>query len=422
MALSLNNTVVARIAAALYGQQLGAASMTEALSEVSNLGSVEAWANQVFSRDFGTPSLALAKTILANVGVADDVKSTLATWLLGQMNTPKPGTTLVSLLNSFAATPSTGTYATQAAAFNASVSNAVVYASTYGTTDVTLAQAAITGVDAILTTGPDILVGNNFTGSLGSGATLQGFDSLTSNTGSNNTLFINGSTSGGDMLPGGLTLNNVQNVTLSTSTNAGGSNGTFDASGLTGVTAVNVYSQGTAGDTVKGSATESILVNSTGSSNLVTTQGGLNINVTSVAGAKVGGSASSNPAGSVTVSDKGTANNVVIDGGTSVTVTETKTNAITIGSATNPSGAITVTDSGGTGVITAYGGTNVTINSSTTPSSSILASSIVVGGVSGLQPSGAVSVTQTAVTNTSGAGYIDVDGGTSVTVNTTGGG
>ena len=49
MALSLNNTVVARIAAALYGQQLGSASMTEALSEVSNLGSVEAWANQLWS-------------------------------------------------------------------------------------------------------------------------------------------------------------------------------------------------------------------------------------------------------------------------------------------------------------------------------------------------------------------------------------
>jgi len=430
MALSLNNTVVARIAAALYGQQLGAASMTEALSEVSNLGSVEAWANQVFSRDFGTPTLALASKILANVGVADDAKSTLATWLLGQMNTPKPGTTLVGLLNSFAATPSTGAYATQAASFNSTISNAVVYASTYGTTDLTLTQAASVPVQFTLQAGVDNLnpTGNaTINGTLGTSATFTAFDSIAA-TGNKNTLILADTTTGaqsssvGDILPAGATLSGVQTVQLSTVSNAGIASspvGYFDVSGNTGETGVTVVSTGSGVDYVKAAATTNI--NDTATAGGVTTQGGQNVTISAKGVVSVGTSSTTLPAGTVTITETATsapASVVTVLGGTNISVTSTGTGGagqitigVTGGGSYDPSGSVAVTATNGAPV-NSYGGSSVTINET--------GSGAINVGASNSLAAGDILVTQSSL-NGGASGAIAVLGGASETIVSAGG-
>jgi len=433
MALSLNNTVVARIAAALYGQQLGAASMTEALSEVSNLGSVEAWANQVFSRDFGTPTLALASTILKYVGVADDAKSTLATWLLGQLNTPKPGTTLVSLLNSFAATPAGSTYAAQAAAFNTTIAAATSYASTYGTSDITLAQAALTGATVTLTTGADTATGNTINADLSSSnTTLQGFDTITGAGATNKLNIIDSVASDASVLPVGASISNIQSIVLSTAGNAGGSN-TFDVSKIAGVTKVTVSSGGTGTDSIKAASTTDIVDTYNGTAtgtNSISTNGGNNVTITDngSTAVKVGTSspsASTVPAGAIIVNENSSGANVAVDGGTSVSVTATKASSsanggtITIGSNVAPTGSVTVVDSAGGqstasyGLITVSGGTSASVTVNDT--SNVYGNPVTVNNVSG-----AVTVNMNAAT--SGASTaITVDDGTTLTVSTTGG-
>ena len=275
----------------------------------------------------------------------------------------------------------------------------------------------------MLTTGPDAQTASVFYGTAGgTGSTLNGFDSLTGQvTGAtaNNTLNITDSTgvtaTTAYNLPSGLTLNNIQNVVDYTSGNLGTAAANFDVSGLSSVTNLTVNSAGTnaAGDNLKASATANVTDTNTGSG--VTLVGGLADTVTAKGTISV-----TKAAGAVTVSDTdtaGTGTNVTVGSGTTVSVTTTDTGTVTVGGATaavSPTGAVTVTDT----AVTATGGKGGTISVDGGAAVTVTAAGNAVTVGASVAPTGAIAVTQSYAGN---ANAVNIDGGTTVNVTTTGG-
>jgi hypothetical protein len=149
MTPSVNATVIARAAAALYGVQLGNASMTWALDAVDQLtygGSVAALIQDLFSRDFAGMTYAqVASVITTNVGITSgkaDVDAYLAQ-VMTDAGAGNEGATIVAIVNAFSALqthPLPG-LSDAAAAFRTQISAATAYAQTSGTIDRALVTA-----------------------------------------------------------------------------------------------------------------------------------------------------------------------------------------------------------------------------------------------------------------------------------------
>lgn len=340
----------------------------------------------------------------------------------------------------------------------------------------------------VLTTGIDIATAQVFNATLsnhsydGVGPTLNSYDQLTGAAATGNSLnIVDGYGSASDILPAGLTLNNIQNVTLNTAGTAGQANlfqgtgapagNTFNTSTFASVTSTVVNSQGagyggSGGDSVQASSNSSITVNHANVDGGVATFGGnaVTVNTNGDEGVFVGGyangSSQSLPTGAVTVNANGYlqgAANVTIVGGTDVNVNIARGSAtgnISIGNysaidsvasgALNPTGTISVVDNsvaafyGVNGsidpnVIDITGGTNVTVSAK--------GDDIYIGqneysdlvGAATDSPSGTVTVTNmqpiafNGLTGTGNSNYqggeVEVYGGTNVSVTTnTGGG
>jgi len=128
-----------------------------------------------------------------------------------------------------------------------------------------------------LTTANDVLTANVFNGDLtpfiygGNGPTLNSLDKLTG-VGTNPTLHIyDGYASGNDIIPTGLTLNNIQTITLDTAGNAGngqtanyGTGGAFDTTAFPTVAHVIVTSAGTSTDNVNAGPNTTVSVTHNG--------------------------------------------------------------------------------------------------------------------------------------------------------------
>src|SRR5262249_35101456 len=140
------------------------------------------------------------------------------------------------------------------------------------------------GSTATLTSGQDVATATTIYGTLGTGATLQGYDVLTGKSTTGNTLSISdgSSNTAALTLPVGVTVSNVQNISVNTSYTAGTLAGAaFDVSGISGVTAVTVVSNDSSkvGDYVKAATTTAITV--TDYSDGVETNGGSSVTITS---------------------------------------------------------------------------------------------------------------------------------------------
>jgi hypothetical protein len=343
----------------------------------------------------------------------------------------------------------------------------------------------------VLTTGIDIATAQVFNATLsnnsydGVGPTLNSYDQLTGAAATGNSLnIVDGYGSASDILPAGLTLNNIQNVTLNTAGTAGQANlqqgtgatsgNTFNTSTFASVTSTVVNSQGdgysgyngSVGDSVQASSNSSITVNHANVGGSVATFGGnvVTVNTNGNGGVYVmgyeNGSSQSLPTGAVTVNANGYlqgAANVLILGGTNVSVNIARGSAtgnILIGNysvidsvasgALNPTGTISVVDNsvaafyGVNGsidpnVIDITGGTNVTVSAK--------GDDIYIGqneysdlvGAATDSPSGTITVTNmqpiafNGLTGTGNSNYqggeVEVYGGTNVSVTTnTGGG
>lgn len=320
------------------------------------------------------------------------------------------------------------------------------------TTGSLFAGSPLTGQTYTLTTGVDVATANIFNGSLtpynydGKGPTLTPGDTLTGLTGlTNNTLAVTDAFGQGtDIIPNGVVLTNIQDVTLTTAGNAGVGIGAaaWSTAPFSGVVTDTVVSSGKGVDYVAAGATTDIVINHNNSTNTtngrtavaagVVTTGGNNVTVTTNGGSvTIGqlGNAASDPAGNVTITSNasGNTNSIAVYGGVGVSVTTTNiadAEAITIGSNSTvtpqlATGAITVNDAG-TGSVTVYGGTTVNVTDA--------GGAIVIGqqyvsatpNTSMFDPSGNVTVAQSGTAN----GGITVYGGANIAIadTSTGGG
>lgn len=158
---SFSSTVVARAAAALYGLQLGYATMNSVLAEanVPGSGGVNALIDAVYNRDYGNASNAsVAAKVVANLGitgagVADAVAYVTAA--LDAAPAGHEGTAIAEAAALFAGLDTHPVYGAAASAFNGRIAAAVAYSQTPGTFDRDINQGASLG----LTLGVDFLTG-----------------------------------------------------------------------------------------------------------------------------------------------------------------------------------------------------------------------------------------------------------------------
>lgn len=280
------------------------------------------------------------------------------------------------------------TYGVYCATNNIDVTKGTTYLNTI-TSDPATVTAAQTQANAgqtyALTTGVDTIIGtvgnDTVNGQLGGIATFTPLDSIDGAAGTN-ILNIN-DVGGAGVVPGGVTVKNIQTLNLASSGNVGaaGAGKGFDTSAWTGLTAFNIAN-----------------------------------------GAEIYAKAATTT--DITVS--GATDLIQIDGGKNISVTDATVNKnITIGGTTAAAGTITVTDSKqGTGIIAVDGGTAVTVTSTVTAdTAAVVAGAITVGGTLATKPSGAIAVTQNLNSNGVGgdltAGAITVTGGSSVNVTRT---
>jgi S-layer protein len=275
-----------------------------------------------------------------------------------------------------------------------SLNNGKATSATVTTTD-SSANPALSAQNYVLTAGTDAVTGistvaNSISGLLGTGATVNSLDSITA-AGSNNTLALADNTvNATDVLPTGITLSGVQNITLSTAGNAGTSTGYFDttATGITGVTSLTVNSSSAGGDFIKAATTTAVSNTNTGSGSTIT--GGSSVTVRAKGAITVSGEV-----GAVTATNTaaGAAGLLSVTGGTNITATTADTGGVTVGgTGVNPTGAVVISDTNtGAGAITATGGTSVSVTAAGTDTITVGSATVAAN-----EPTGAISITATS--------------------------
>ena len=158
---SFSSTVVARAAAALYGLQLGNATMNAVYAEanVPNSGGIDALINAVYARDFGSMSnAAVAQRVVANLGITGAGTADAVAYVTDVLaNTPagSRGTAIADVAALFSGLDTNPVYGSAASAFNARISAAVAYGQTAGTLD----RGFNVGAALNITMGQDFLTG-----------------------------------------------------------------------------------------------------------------------------------------------------------------------------------------------------------------------------------------------------------------------
>jgi hypothetical protein len=158
---SFSSTVVARAAAALYGLQLGNATMNSVLAEanVPGSGGVNALIDGVYARDFGNATTtSVAQRVVANLGItgagAPDAVAYVQD-LLDATPAANRGSAIAEAVALFSGLDTHPVYGAAASAFNGRIASAVSYGFTPGTMD----RAFNAGVSLGLTLGQDFLTG-----------------------------------------------------------------------------------------------------------------------------------------------------------------------------------------------------------------------------------------------------------------------
>ena len=242
MAISTNGLQLARIAGAVFNQQLSASDYSEILAANKTAAELDAWANAALAAQFRNKTTTdIAKAVLENVGLSS--VAGLENWVAGQLNAgggvAKAGATMLAMLNDFSNMTADATYGAAATTFNQKSTNSQALSQTAGTTTGTFANVstAVPSTPFTLTTGVDLKTtgagADTFTSVNPTAATttLTAGDNLDGGAGSD-TLSI---TSAAEMtLGGGVTMNNIENVTVS----ASGGALTLDAALMTGITSV----------------------------------------------------------------------------------------------------------------------------------------------------------------------------------------
>jgi Ca2+-binding RTX toxin-like protein len=189
MAISTNGLQLARIAGAVFNQQLSASDYSEILAANKTAAELDAWANAAVAAEFRNKTTTdIAKAVLANVGLSS--VTGLEAWVAGQLTAgggvAKAGATMLAMLNDFANMTADATYGAAAATFNTKAANSQALSQTAGTTTGTYAAVSTSAPAVVfpLTSGADVKTfgsGNDTINALfasATGMTFQATDSL----------------------------------------------------------------------------------------------------------------------------------------------------------------------------------------------------------------------------------------------------
>jgi S-layer protein len=254
MAISTNGVVLTRLAGALYNQQLSNATYAEVLAAFNSPTALNTLANYLISTDFASKTdLQIATTLVTNLSLSN--VTGLSNWIAAQLTAAgtAKGAKIISMLNDFSNMDSAdATYGTAITAFNAKVDAAQVLSQTTGNTGSTFTAAGSSTTTFTLTTGVDLFTGtsgtDNFNAVLGTGATLNTFDSINAGAGTD-TLSLVDSTAAAFSVPGSTTIAGFETVNLSRNAVAGATSigvTITDTTFGTGVKTMNVVEAGLA--------------------------------------------------------------------------------------------------------------------------------------------------------------------------------
>ena len=198
-----NATQIQTFATALYGVQVGSTTLAQVNNDILSSGGLNNALNAYYTASFGTATTAsVAQTIATNVGLGTDTNA--VAFITAQLNAAAPaarGAAVIALLDNFLNT-TTGTYATAATAFNATVATAVAYTGTAnvaaGTANLVVAPApsvfALTsGIDILTgTSGDDSFVANVANDNTGTATveTLTALDNITGGAGNDKLTYV----------------------------------------------------------------------------------------------------------------------------------------------------------------------------------------------------------------------------------------
>ena len=238
MAISTNGLQLARIAGAVFNQQLSASDYSEILAANKTAAELDAWANAAVAAEFRNKTTTdIAKAVLANVGLSS--VAGLEAWVAGQLTAgggvAKAGATMLAMLNDFSNMTADATYGAAATTFNQKAANSQALSQTAGTATGTYAAVSSVVVNTALSltsavqTSTGTAGDDTFTAAAG---TLNAGDVINGGTGTDT---LNATITGTAPTQSATSMVSVEVLNLTASPNPS----TLDLTGVTGLTQVN---------------------------------------------------------------------------------------------------------------------------------------------------------------------------------------
>jgi hypothetical protein len=247
--LARNGLQLARIAGAVFNQQLSASDYSEILAANKTAAELNAWANSAVASEFRNKTTKdVATALLNNVGLS--TVAGLENWVTGQLNAggglAKAGETILAMLNDFSNMSTTdATYGAAVTTFNQKSANSQAISQTAGAQTGTYAAVSSSAPSALISLTSSV---DNRTGGSGSdtfsaisdgttvtSTTINAGDSLDGGAGTD-TLSL--TLMGAATAIGGVTTNGVEKLQIQTVQTGASSYDALLSTGLTEVTAI----------------------------------------------------------------------------------------------------------------------------------------------------------------------------------------
>ncbi len=234
-----NASQVQAFAGALYGVQVGTATMAQVNNDILANGGLAATLNSYYAATFGSVATAtVANTVAANLGLTGAALTSGSAYIAAQLNAAAAGArgaVISNIVNLFGTLTADATFGAAATAWNTKVAAAVTYT---GASNV--AVGTVVDQSFALTAGSDSLTGtagnDSFAGvNNAAGTQFTAVDSINGGAGTDTLrLELNAS------YAGGATITNVEQISITSTvvSNAGTAGGTFNLSGISGLTLV----------------------------------------------------------------------------------------------------------------------------------------------------------------------------------------
>lgn len=255
MIFPTNASQVQAFAGALYGVQVGSATMAQVNADILANGSLTKTLNGYFSASFGgLPTSTVAASVATNLGLTGTALSTGTSYITAQLNAAAAdarGSVISNIINLFSNLTADATFGAAATAWNTKVAGAVAYT---GATNVAIGSAAATSSTFSLTSEVNEITGGSGTDLIkgvfdvggGTATTYDAADLIDGGDGIDTlalTLVDSDAATDNDEEVASPVATSLEILSITNSTRAG-EDTTIDAANLGGLTTVNLVNSG----------------------------------------------------------------------------------------------------------------------------------------------------------------------------------